>query len=137
MPNRLSPLENLSEVLDPSKTLRDQLIDLFDASFVSCKSVDSQAITAITTAIAHNAELEKALNYNFFTQFHEKLKIIIQSSLADKSSIDAQLMDLFTEIGPSVLSYRSLLRKNIDRSFVVLLVDHLIMPALTPYLIDQ
>ncbi|MBU8906676.1 TetR/AcrR family transcriptional regulator [Desertibacillus haloalkaliphilus] len=134
----ISPFEKLEERLNRKKGLREQLIDMLSFIFQCGNDHYQNTMTAIYAAASSNEKIEKELKNDFYWRHRQAIEQIVQPFLKRGVTLTEAELDLLADIGPALITYRSVfIGQPFDRAYVERMVDKLMMPMIEPLLIDN
>lgn len=118
--------------LPDTGSLRGDMLALFKPSSVEESERKLRALAGLSALLAQDASLSDAASNAIVEPWVEANRSVLQAAMArGEIAADAPIETMATII-PSLGAYRSLIeRKPFDRAFLVEMIDHVLLPALS------
>ncbi|WP_264479150.1 TetR-like C-terminal domain-containing protein [Lichenihabitans sp. PAMC28606] len=118
--------------LPDTGSLRGDMLALFKPSTVEESERKLRALAGLSALLAQDASLSGAASNAIVEPWVEANRAVLRAAIArGEIAADAPVETMATII-PSLAAYRSLIeRKPFDRAFLVEMIDHVLLPALS------
>ncbi|WP_167553316.1 TetR/AcrR family transcriptional regulator [Evansella clarkii] len=127
----MSPFGALEENLNTNEGLRDQLVEMLSFIFKCGDKKYQDILTAVYSAASTNEQLDKELKNDFYHRHRKAVESIVTPFIKENYELQAHELDLLADIGPALITYRSMLGgKPFERAEAEHIVDLLMMPVL-------
>lgn len=118
--------------LPDTGSLRGDLLALFKPSSVEESDRKLRALVGLSALLAQEASLAGAAGNAIIEPWVEANRVLLQKAAARGEIAADAAIETMASIIPSLAAFRSLIeRKPFDRAFLVEMIDHVLLPALS------
>lgn len=118
--------------LPDTGTLRTDLLALFKPSTMEESERKLRALAGLSALLAQEPSLASAAGNAIVEPWVEANRSLLDKAMARGEIATSAPLEIMATIIPSLAAYRSLIeRKPFDRAFLVEMIDHVLLPALS------